>query len=68
MPGDYFWGCVESLAVALDGDRETAEQNLDIYFHECQALGRDKRATVRKQLVGIISGLARLETRLADAI
>ena len=66
MPGDYFWGCVESLAVALDGDQETAEQNLKEYAEQVRKLLPQKRAEISRQIVHIIGGLAQLQARLAD--
>jgi capsule polysaccharide export protein KpsE/RkpR len=66
MPGDYFWHCVEALSVALDGDRETVEENLNLYERHSLAFPPEKRAEVRLQLIRIIGGLARLETRLAE--
>jgi hypothetical protein len=66
MPGDYFWGCVESLAVALDGDQETAEQNLKEYAEQVRKLPTQKRAEISRQIVHIIGGLAQLQARLAD--
>ena len=66
MPGDYFWNCVEAMAATFDGDHRTAEENLDIYYHECRRFSPEKLAAVRRSLVKIIGGLARLETRLAE--
>ncbi len=66
MPGDYFWQCVEALAAALDGDLKSAEQHLDLYEQHCLGFPPEKRAAVRLQLIRIIGGLARLETRLAE--
>jgi hypothetical protein len=67
MPGDYFWNCVESLAVTFDGSAMQAEENLNAYMKQCMAFKPEKRAEVRRQLVRIIGGMAQLESRLADA-
>ena len=66
MPGNYFWQCVESLAAALDGDVTSEEEHLTLYEQHCLALSPEKRVEVRLQLIRIIGGLARLETRLAE--
>jgi hypothetical protein len=66
MPGDYFWQCVESLAAALDGGHAAVEDSLIVYEQACLQLSPEKRAEVRRQMIGIIGGLSRLETRLAE--
>ena len=64
MPGDYFWGCVESLAVALDGDHETAERNLKVYEEHVRKLPSRERAEISRKIVHVIGGLTQSQSRL----
>jgi len=66
MSGNYFCECLETLAATFDCDYKASEENLNIYFEKCQGFPPRKRTAVRMQLVRVIGGLARLETRLAD--
>jgi hypothetical protein len=66
MSSDYFWQCVESLSAVLDGDRQSAEDHLNLYEEHCLGFSSEKRVAVRLQLIKIIGGLARLETSLAE--
>lgn len=60
----HFWLCVESLAAALDGNPASAAEHLRIYEQSCLAFSKEKCATVRRQMIQIIGGLAQLEVRL----
>ena len=43
MPGDYFWQCVQALAVTFDGDMTTAEENLTVYEMHAQQFTPERR-------------------------
>ena len=66
MAGDYFWECVEALAVAFVGNPQDAEHALNDHARKCMQFTPQRRAEVRRQMIKIIGGLAQLETRLAD--
>jgi hypothetical protein len=66
MPGDYFWQCVQALAVTFDGDITAAEENLTVYEMHARQFTPERRAEARRDMVCVIGGLSRLETRLAD--
>jgi hypothetical protein len=66
MPGDYFWQCVQALAATFDGDETTADENLNVYETHARQFTPEERATVRREMVCVIGGLSRLETRLAE--
>ena len=64
MPGNYFWGCVEALAITFDGSAAEVEENLDVYAQHCLELPPEKRAEVKRQMTMIIGGLAQLQARI----
>jgi hypothetical protein len=66
MPGDYFWHCVESLSIVLDGNHSLAESNLNLYEQHAMELPAAKREELRGQLNRIIGGLSQLHMRLED--
>ena len=66
MPGDYFWGCLESLAASLDGTPEPAEANLRLYEEHWRAMPVEKRAATREQMIVAIAGLSRLNMRIDE--
>ena len=43
MPGDYFWQCVQALAVTFDGDITTADENLTVYEMHARQFTPDRR-------------------------
>lgn len=67
MPGNRFWLCVESLAASFDGDGETVEDNLIVYEQQAAQLPAEKRAELKRQLVPVIGGLARISLRMREA-
>ena len=64
MTGEYFWQCLESLAAALDGDRQRTDEHLNLYEQQYLQFSPEKRTAAKRQIIRIIGGLARLETRL----
>ncbi len=65
MSGDYFWNCVEALSATFDGSPNEVEAQLALYEMHCQAMPKEKRAELRRQLIQIIGGLSQLQMRLA---
>jgi hypothetical protein len=68
MPsGETVWQNILNLSEALDGDREISERMLDRLFAEIKAMPRGDRDDLRRQLILIVAGLARLEIRLTES-
>ena len=66
MPCDYFWACVEALAVVLDSNHPLAEANLELYIEDAMQLTPEKRNELCGQLSQIIGELSRLHARLKE--
>ena len=66
MTGDDFRLCVEALAAAIDGDSKGVEEALDAYEQALKAFPPERRRNIRNQIISIVSGLARLERRMAE--
>jgi hypothetical protein len=65
MSGFFFRESVETLA-DLIGDPKTSAENLDAYARQCMDLPPENLADLRYQLITVITGLARVDTLLAD--
>jgi hypothetical protein len=65
--GESVWHHVSTLSETLDGDREISEQTLERLFEELKSMPRDGRDEVRRQMILIVAGLARLEVRLVES-
>jgi hypothetical protein len=61
------WRHVLQLSDALDGDRELSERTLDRLFADLKTMPRGGRDEVRRQMILIVAGLARLEVRLTES-
>ena len=66
MTGDDFRLCVEALAAAIDGDSKGIEEALDAYEQALKEFPPERRRNIRNQMLSIVSGLARLERRIAE--
>lgn len=68
MPtGETVWHHVLSLSEALDGNREVSERTLERLYDELKAMPREGRDEIRRQMILIVAGLARLEVRLVES-
>jgi len=68
MPtGETVWHHVDSLSEMLDGNREISERTLDRLHAHLMSLPRDGRDELRRQMILIVAGLARLEVRLIES-
>jgi hypothetical protein len=65
--GDSVWQHVLRLSDALDGDRDVSERTLNQLFAEIKNLPRSDRDEIRRQMILIVAGLARLEVRLTES-
>lgn len=65
--GDSVWRHVLNLSEVLDGNREKSEQTLEQLFAELKGMPRGNRDEVRRQMILIVAGLARLEVRLTES-
>jgi len=64
--GENVWPLLAEIATALDGDRESSERTLDQLEEELQAIPRDARDEIRRQMIQVVAALSRLEVRLID--
>ena len=68
MPiGESVWHQIQSLSEALDGNREISERVLDEFCGDLKSMPRGRRDEVRRQMILIVAGLARLEVRLVES-
>jgi hypothetical protein len=65
--GESVWQHVLQLSDALDGDRDVSERTLNQLFAELKTLPRNNRDEIRRQMILIVAGLARLEVRLTES-
>lgn len=61
------WHHVFQLSESLDGDREVSEQMLNRLERQLNAMPRNERDEVRRQMILIVAGLSRLEVRLIES-
>ena len=65
--GEPVWHHVQLLSEALDGNRDVSERTLECLFAELKAIPRSDRDEIRRQMILIVAGLARLEVRLTES-
>jgi hypothetical protein len=65
--GETVWKHVNGLSEALDGSREGSERTLDELHARLRSLTVARRDEVRRQMILIVAGLARLEVRLVES-
>jgi hypothetical protein len=65
--GKSVWHHVLQLSEALDGNREISERTLDQLFAELKSMSQSGRDEVRRQMILVVAGLARLEVRLIES-
>jgi hypothetical protein len=61
------WPLIGQLSGLLDGNRQYSEQKLDELQAQIKSLPDEFRDVVRRQMILIVAGLARLEVRLIEA-
>ena len=65
--GESVWQHVLHLSDALDGDRDVSERTLNELFAELKTMPRSGRDEIRRQMILVVAGLARLEVRLVES-
>jgi hypothetical protein len=67
MSSHVIWNCIDALATALEGDRESVEQAINHLELELNQMSKRRRDDIRRMLVTIVAGLSRLEVRMKEA-
>jgi hypothetical protein len=67
MSTHVIWNCIDALATALEGDRQSVEQAINHLEQELNQMSKRRRDEIRRMLVTIVAGLSRLEVRMKEA-